>query len=94
MGKSLGKERKMSTVWSIVVTILVGAFVGWIAGLLMKSKHGFWMNALLGIIGGAIGSGIASLLKLNGNWLVTILIGIGGTVILIALVRLIMGKKW
>ncbi len=84
----------MSTVWSIVVTILVGAFVGWIAGLLMKSKHGFWMNALLGIIGGAIGSGIASLLKLSGNWLVTRVIGIGGTVILIALVRLIMGKKW
>ena len=94
MGKNLAKERKMSTIWSIIVTILVGALVGWLAGLIMKSKHGFWMNALLGIIGGAIGSGIASLLKLNGNWIVSILIGIGGTMIVIALVRLIMGKKW
>ena len=71
-------------IWSIIVTILVGALVGWIAGLLMKSKHGFWMNALLGIIGGAVGSAIASIFKLNGNWLISILIGSGGTVIVIA----------
>ncbi len=84
----------MGTIVHILVTILVGAFVGWISGIIMKSKHGFWMNALLGIVGGAIGSGIAGAFGLSGTWLWNILIGIGGTVLLIVIVRLIMGKKW
>ena len=84
----------MSTLWSILIAILVGALIGWLAGILMKSKHGFWMNCLLGIIGGADGAAIESFLKIGGGWVVTLLLGILGTVIVIAVVRLIMGKNW
>ena len=84
----------MSTLWSILIAILDGALIGWLAGILMKSKHGFWMNCLLGIIGGAVGSAIGSFLKIGGGWVVSLLLGIAGTVIVIAVVRLIMGKKW
>ncbi|MBQ6780873.1 MAG: GlsB/YeaQ/YmgE family stress response membrane protein [Treponema sp.] len=80
---------------SIVLTILIGALVGWLAGLLMKSKHGFWMNCLLGIVGSFIGWGIASALGFGAtNLIATILVDIGGTCLLIAIVRAILGKKF
>lgn len=45
----------MELLIGILVDILVGALVGWIAGLIMKSKGGFWRNAIMGIIGGFVG---------------------------------------
>ncbi len=79
----------------IIISILVGAFVGWIAGCLMHSKHGFWFSCLLGIIGGALGSWLAGLLGIAFSGLIgTILVGVAGTCILIALVRIILGKKF
>lgn len=80
---------------SIIVTILIGALVGWLAGLFMKSAHGFWMNSLLGIVGSFIGFGVANALGFASNGLVaTIIIDVIGTCILIALLRLVLGKKF
>ena len=45
----------MGWLLGIVIDILVGALVGWLAGLIMKSKGGFWRNAIMGIIGGFVG---------------------------------------
>ena len=45
----------MGVILEIVIDILIGALVGWIAGLIMKSKGGFWRNAIMGIIGGFVG---------------------------------------
>ena len=79
---------------SILLSILIGAFIGWLAGIIMKSKHGFWMNCLLGIIGGAVGSALANFLHISGGLIVSLAMGVAGTVIVIAIVRLIMGKRW
>ena len=79
---------------SIIISILIGAFIGWLAGVIMKSKHGFWMNCLLGIIGGAVGSGLSGVLGVKGGLVVSTAMGVVGTIIVIAIVRLIMGKKW
>ncbi len=80
---------------SLIVTILVGAFIGWLAGIFMKSKHGFWMSCLLGIVGSALGSGIANALKIGGGGLIySLVIGILGTCLVIAIVRAILGKKF
>ncbi|MCQ2594214.1 MAG: GlsB/YeaQ/YmgE family stress response membrane protein [Treponemataceae bacterium] len=79
---------------SIILTILIGALVGWLAGIIMKSKHGFWMNCLLGIVGAALGGWVAGLLHIGGGFIVTALIQILGTCLLIIIVRAIMGKKW
>lgn len=38
----------------IVISILIGALVGWVAGIIMKSKGGFIRNAIMGILGGAV----------------------------------------
>ncbi len=79
---------------SIVLTILVGALIGWLAGLLMKSKHGFWMNCLLGIVGAALGGWLAGVIGIGGNFIVKLLVEVLGTCLLIFIVRLIMGKKF
>ncbi|MBO7485306.1 MAG: GlsB/YeaQ/YmgE family stress response membrane protein [Spirochaetaceae bacterium] len=79
---------------SLIVTILVGAFVGWLAGLFMKSKHGFWVNCLLGILGAFLGGAIASVLHISGGVIVSLIIQVLGTCLVIAIARLIMGKKF
>lgn len=38
----------------IIISILIGALVGWVAGIIMKSKGGFIRNAIMGILGGAV----------------------------------------
>lgn len=38
----------------LILEILVGALVGWVAGIIMKSKGGFVRNAIMGIIGGFV----------------------------------------
>ena len=45
----------MGWLLGIVIDILVGALVGWLAGLIMKSKGGFWRNAIMGLLGGFVG---------------------------------------
>ncbi len=79
---------------SIILTILIGALVGWLAGMFMKSKHGFWVNCLLGIIGAALGGWIAGLLHIGGGLIVSLIISILGTCLVIVIARLIMGKKF
>ena len=48
--------------WNIIITILIGALVGWLAGLIMKTNHGFWIRVLLGIVGSAVGRNPVSLI--------------------------------
>ena len=47
-----------------ILSLLIGALAGWIAGKLMHSKGGLLRNIILGIVGGAVGSFLASLLGL------------------------------
>lgn len=43
-----------------LVTILVGAFVGWLASVLMgtRGQQGFVLDVIVGILGAAIGRGL------------------------------------
>lgn len=86
----------MVSLTSLIITILVGALIGWLAGIFMKSKHGFWFSCLLGIVGSAIGGWLAGLLNISigGGLIGTIIVGVVGTCILIAIVRAILGKKF
>lgn len=79
---------------SILITILIGALIGWLASIIMKSSHGFIMSCVIGIVVSFIGGFLASLIGLGGGIIVTILIDIAGACILIALLRFILGKKW
>ena len=39
---------------AIIIKILIGALIGWVAGIIMKSKGGFVKNAIMGILGGVV----------------------------------------
>ena len=72
----------------IIVSLLIGAFVGWLAGKIMHSKGGLLRNILLGIVGGIVGGWLGSLIGVNATgWISSILLGVGGSCLLIWLMR-------
>lgn len=74
----------------LIVEILLGALIGWIAGNIMKSKGGFWRNVIIGVLGGALGGWIGNLIGLGGGWITGILLSIGGACLLIWLAKKIL----
>ena len=84
---------------SILLLLLFGALIGWVAGLIMKNNRSLLMNIIFGIVGSILGGYIASLLgfgSFTGDFsfnIVNVLISIGGACLLIFLVGLIRGKK-
>ena len=44
----------------IIVSLLIGGLVGWLAGKIMHSKGGLLRNILVGIVGGALGGWLGS----------------------------------
>lgn len=82
--------------WDLIVTLLVGALIGWIASLIMNTDQdqGAFANILIGIIGAALGRWLfAGLLGLGGAAaagtfsLVGLFWGIVGAIILIAILK-------
>jgi uncharacterized membrane protein YeaQ/YmgE (transglycosylase-associated protein family) len=76
--------------------ILVGLVAGWITGKLMKGGgYGFILDIILGIVGAVVGGYIATALGISpqGGLIYTILIAVGGAVLVVFAVRLITGKR-
>lgn len=76
---------------SIIIWIIFGALVGWIANMIMGSKGGLIRNILIGLIGAVLGGFLASLLGIGSVTTFTIegfLIALGGAVLLIWLARI------
>ena len=71
-----------------LVSLLIGALVGWLAGKIMHSKGGLIRNIILGLVGGALGGWLGGLIGVEPtSWISSILIGIGGSCLLIWLMR-------
>ncbi len=81
--------------WNIIVTILIGALAGWLAGLIMKAKGGFWFNVVLGIVGSFVGYFLAGFIGITASRVSIggVLISVAGACLVIWLVRKIAGKK-
>ena len=81
--------------WNILITILIGALVGWLASLIMHMKGGFWLHVVLGIVGSIVGSIIAGLIGISARQISIggIIISVAGACLVIWLVRKISGKK-
>ncbi len=75
----------------IVLWLIFGALVGWIASLIMKTRRkGLIRNIVIGLIGSFIGGWISSLLGLGSMSAFTIegfFFAVGGAVFLIWLLR-------
>jgi uncharacterized membrane protein YeaQ/YmgE (transglycosylase-associated protein family) len=74
----------------LLVTLIVGGVVGWLASILMKTnaQMGILANVIVGIVGSFLGVSLASALGLRAHtapasWIVAIF----GAVVLIAILR-------
>jgi uncharacterized membrane protein YeaQ/YmgE (transglycosylase-associated protein family) len=79
-----------------LVTILVGAFVGWLASLIMRTnaRQGLFLDVVVGVVGAALGRGLfSSVLGVQGAAeagelsLRGVLWGVIGAVALLALLK-------
>lgn len=76
--------------------IIVGLVAGWATGKIMKGAgYGVFMDIVIGIAGAIIGGFLMRSLGFvgSGGLIYTILVAIGGAVILTAVVRFITQKK-
>ena len=76
---------------NLIIVLIVGAIVGWLAGMIMKSGGGLLFDIIVGIVGaliaGLIFGGGASILNAPLN-LMSILYSLLGAIILLAIVKL------
>jgi len=80
----------------LVVTLLTGGLIGWLASLLMRTdgQMGVLANILVGIVGSILGSWLAGILGIAvggspARWLV----GLLGAMLLLALLRALGGMR-
>lgn len=76
----------------ILLWLLFGALVGWIASILMRENHrmGFISNIVVGLVGAALGMWLMQIFGMgpvDAFSLTGMLISVGGAVVLIALFR-------
>ena len=83
---------------SFIAWILVGALVGWLASIIMKTNQsqGALLNIVVGIVGAIVGgwliSPVLGIPTINQSIsLGSIAVSLGGAVLLLALVRLLRG---
>jgi len=75
---------------NIIITIIIGGIVGWLASLIMKTnaQMGILANVVVGIIGAFLGFWIAGLIGVAAtNNLVRWVVAIAGAAILIAILK-------
>ena len=77
---------------SIIIILLVGALVGWLAGMIMRSGGGIIFDIVIGVVGALIAGflfgGGASIINAPLN-LMAILYSLLGAMLLLAIVKLI-----
>ncbi len=78
--------------WGIIVTLVLGGLVGWIASIVMKTnaQMGILANIVVGIVGSFLGFWLAGLLGIaTGGGIVRWLVAIVGAVLLIWILKLL-----
>ncbi|MDR2216385.1 MAG: GlsB/YeaQ/YmgE family stress response membrane protein [Nevskiaceae bacterium] len=77
----------------IIIQLVVGGVIGWLASIIMRTnaQQGIILNIIVGIVGSFIGGKLLSPLlgvSAEGFSVVSLLISLGGAVILLAVVNL------
>lgn len=74
----------------LLIWIIFGGLVGWIASAIMKTNDGVLMDIIIGIVGGVVGGWLMSFFGnsgVTGFNLYSFLVALLGAVVLIAVVR-------
>jgi len=74
----------------LIVTLIIGGVVGWLASIVMKTnaQMGVLANIVVGIVGSLLGYWIAGLIGLSANGVIASwLIAVAGAVVLIAILK-------
>ena len=80
----------------LIFTLLIWAVIGWLAGQIMRgSGYGALGDILLGLVGGLVGGLVVNLLNINlgGGLIGTIIVGVVGSIIVIAIGRALGGRQ-
>lgn len=73
---------------SLIGTLISGALVGWIAGLIMKHPGGMLRNIVIGIVGSALGSALFAMIGFYAyGFLASLFVDIVGACVLLMLVN-------
>ena len=76
---------------NLIVVIIVGAIIGWVAGMIMKTRGGLLVDIIVGIVGALLAGWLfGKTLFTSGNFSIeSLLWSLLGAVILLAIVKLI-----
>lgn len=76
---------------ALLIWLLIGGIVGWLAGLIMRDNNSVLVNIVVGIVGSFLGGLILSRGDINNSPLTigTFLVSLLGAVILLGIVNLI-----
>jgi uncharacterized membrane protein YeaQ/YmgE (transglycosylase-associated protein family) len=76
---------------NLILWLVFGALVGWLAGLVMNDRAGTPLNIVIGIIGALIGGLVTGYSTITQNVfnLTSLLVSFIGAVILLAIVKLV-----
>jgi uncharacterized membrane protein YeaQ/YmgE (transglycosylase-associated protein family) len=71
--------------WNLIISILVAGAAGWFAGQLMKGEYGAVLSIILGLVGGAVGSFLFSVLgfSASGGLIPQLIVSVIGAVVVI-----------
>jgi len=75
---------------NLIITLVIGGIIGWLASLLMKTdaQMGLLANVVVGIVGSFVGFWLAGLLGIGaGGTIGAYLIAVLGAVVLIGLLK-------
>lgn len=73
----------------LIIWLVIGGVIGWVASLVMKTdaQMGIVANVIVGVVGAGLGGWLARVLGIATSGLLTYLVAIAGAVILIAILR-------
>jgi uncharacterized membrane protein YeaQ/YmgE (transglycosylase-associated protein family) len=75
----------------LIVWLIIGGVVGWLAGIIMRDNQGVMMNIVVGIVGAFLGGALLARGEINDTPLTaeSFLVSLLGAIILLAIVNLV-----
>ncbi len=76
---------------NVIITLIVGGVIGWIASLIMKTsaQMGIIANIIVGIVGSFIGYWVAGLVGMTAGGIMNYVFAVGGAIILLAILKML-----